>query len=239
VSDESTLRRELAAAIPDAPRTIEMRALLALAATTCAGTADGAVIANEARRVVALVGDPDDALVEDTLARMGTSATVLSLHRTRGRAGGLAWKRATVMTLAHPERLAERAREARPHVVPLDLSHLAHVPVALGEELASALGAGPVTCALTSDGEPASFAYAPFETERLFDVSVDTLAEHRGHGHATRAAAVLVDLVRATGRAPVWAAADENRASLAVAKKLGFAPLSHLFVAETHGPSGV
>lgn len=100
------------------------------------------------------------------------------------------------------------------------------LPNALRDELTWARTRGPIwTCYV--DGEPACFAYAPWRSPTLFDVSVDTLPGYRQLGLATIAAAAMI---RAERGKPVWGADEENYASLRLAERLGFTPVDELWV---------
>jgi hypothetical protein len=108
---------------------------------------------------------------------------------------------------------------------------LAHLPPALAEELTSASRRGCSIWAAHVDGEPVSFAYAPWRSARWFDVSVDTVATARQLGLATITASAMIQSERAAGREPVWGADEANVASLRLAKRLGFVPVDEIWVA--------
>jgi RimJ/RimL family protein N-acetyltransferase len=75
-----------------------------------------------------------------------------------------------------------------------------------------------------------AFCYPVLQTERWWDVSVDTLEEFRGRGLAPRAAREMVRLMRTRGKSPVWGAVETNAASLSVARRLGFVEAGRLAV---------
>jgi predicted GNAT family acetyltransferase len=106
----------------------------------------------------------------------------------------------------------------------------APLPPALADELAWARTRGTVWTAYV-DGEPASFAYAPWHSPTYFDVSVDTLPGARQLGLATLVASAMIRDERTRGRQPVWGADEGNAASLALAKRLGFVPVDEIWVA--------
>ena len=121
---------------------------------------------------------------------------------------------------------------------------LDHVPQSLREELTEALEGHPAArfvpgalpprqpadasdtpipmAGAWADGRPVAFCYPALQTESLWDVAVDTLAAYRGRGLAFRAARAMIRHMRARGKAPVWCALESNRASLSVARRLGF-----------------
>ena len=59
-------------------------------------------------------------------------------------------------------------------------------------------------------------------TDAYGDIGVHTLPNWRGHGFATAAAALVAQWLQENGRIPVWSCGEDNKASLQVAKKLGF-----------------
>ena len=77
---------------------------------------------------------------------------------------------------------------------------------------------------------PVSFCYPAWITERLWDVSIDTLEGHRGQSLGARAVRFMIDLMAADGREPVWGALESNTASLRLGAKLGFVPAGDLVV---------
>ena len=106
---------------------------------------------------------------------------------------------------------------------------LAHLPGELRQELESTRGRSPLAVGFV-DGRAVSFACAPWQTETLFDLSIDTLEPHRGRGLAAAVAALLIDAVSRAGRQPVWGALEDNGPSLRLAARLGFVPVDRLFV---------
>ena len=81
-------------------------------------------------------------------------------------------------------------------------------------------------------GEAVSFCYAGSVTEQLWDISIDTLAEHRRRGYAALCVAFMVNHMRKQGKEPVWGALETNDASLGLAAKLGFVPVDRVVVFE-------
>jgi GNAT superfamily N-acetyltransferase len=67
-----------------------------------------------------------------------------------------------------------------------------------------------------------SFCYPVWQTERLWDVSIETLEPYRRRGLGARAARTLIRHMRKTGRAPVWGALETNSGSRRLAAGLGF-----------------
>lgn len=89
------------------------------------------------------------------------------------------------------------------------------------------------------EGAAVSFSYSSSATETLADVSIDTLLAHRGRGVGAAVASTLIDCLVRQGKMPVWGAAEDNRASLRLAEKLGFTrPAGELFVCEPRRSAG-
>jgi hypothetical protein len=79
------------------------------------------------------------------------------------------------------------------------------------------------------DGRPVSFCYAAWQTERLWDVAVQTLAGWRRRGFAAAAFEALGHHLVKQGLEPVWGAYGGNPASLALARRLGFTEAARYF----------
>ena len=122
-----------------------------------------------------------------------------------------------------PVRVIERAAD-------VDLRHL---PAGLAAEMDAALKRTFVSMAFV-DGLPVSFCYPHHQSERHWDVSVDTIEGHRRAGHAARAfGAAHEHLLVREGKLPVWGALASNEASVQMAERLGFQPVvtRHLLIA--------
>lgn len=134
--------------------------------------------------------------------------------------------RALLHTLPDPEALPD-LEGAIP--LPAD-ADLARVPAEIAAELADARGRGEIWSCYV-DGDPVAFAYAPWRSATLFDVSVDTLAGARQLGLGTIVASTLIRHERVAGREPVWGADEGNTASLRLARTLGFVEIDRIWVA--------
>jgi hypothetical protein len=194
-------------------------------AVPCGG---GFVVADDAQRVMVALGAVDPRAL---VLRPGFAVLCAIEHLDLAAALGadhLHVERALLHTLPDPSLLPddEGAVAIAPGVdLPLD-----HLPPELAAELDRAHRAGVVYAAFV-EGVAVSFAFAPWRTERWFDVSVDTAPGARQLGLATRVAAAMIHGERAAGREPVWGAAESNRASLALARRLGFTEVDALWVA--------
>lgn len=108
---------------------------------------------------------------------------------------------------------------------------LAGLPAEWGASVRRAWERGPVAAVL-ADGRAVSVCSSFCESERLWDVSIDTLEAHRRRGYARRATARLIRHQRERGRAPVWGTTEDNLASRALAESLGFRECGRLATAE-------
>ena len=83
--------------------------------------------------------------------------------------------------------------------------------------------------------QPVSFCYAGSMTESFWDVSIDTLPEHRRQGYAALCATHMIRHMQVQGKQPIWAAVEENPASWRLAEKLGFVRVDELALFEPSG----
>ena len=114
---------------------------------------------------------------------------------------------------------------------------LDHLPAHLREEMDAALGRTFVAMTFV-EGRAVAFCYAHHETERFWDVSVDTLEDQRRRGHAARAFGFASAAMLDEGKAAVWGALDSNVASKGMALRLGMAPIAENFLLIAAGPPG-
>ncbi|HEX2253007.1 MAG TPA: GNAT family N-acetyltransferase [Thermoanaerobaculia bacterium] len=121
-----------------------------------------------------------------------------------------------------------------------------HLPEAMRDELTTEHARHRPLAAVFVEGRPVSVCYAAFETEGLWDVAIETLAEHRRRGLAAACFGALASWLAGRGRRPVWGALDGNEPSLRLAAVLGFEPVAQLtsfvrptgFVDATRAPGG-
>ena len=92
----------------------------------------------------------------------------------------------------------------------------------LREELEEVLDEGKVISATWVDQQPVAFCYSVGESERYWDVSVDTLENYRRRGYALQAFLHQYAYWKERNRNPIWGAACSNAASRMMALKLGF-----------------
>jgi len=194
--------------LPDIPRWVEAHGIAADPTHWRRELGDGCyALGHDAMRLVVLVGEPPAVLdLPSTHAVLSTTPLPRSA-------------RAILHTLDGDAPDFEGA---------VELPASAPLPEYLATELTWARTRGPIwTCYV--DGEPAAFAYAPWRSPTLFDVSVDVIPGARQLGLGTIVASALIAAERP--RRPVWGADEGNHASLRLAARLGFTPLDEIWVA--------
>jgi len=75
--------------------------------------------------------------------------------------------------------------------------------------------------AVVEDDEAVSLCFSARLTERAAEAGVQTLEAYRGRGYAPAAVIAWAHAIRATGQIPLYSTSWDNRASQAVARKLG------------------
>ncbi len=86
-----------------------------------------------------------------------------------------------------------------------------------------AAGRAPVM-AVVEDGYPVSVCFSARRSNIAAEGGVETAAEYRGRGLASRVTAAWALATRASGRIPLYSTDWSNEPSLAVARKLGLEP---------------
>jgi len=194
--------------LPDVPRWVEAHGIAADPTHWRRELGDGAfALGHDDARLIVIVGDPPSAL---DLPATHSLLTTSPLPRST---------RAILHTLESDSPDFEGA-------VPLPPD--APLPDYLARELAWARARGPVLCCYV-DGEPAAFAYAPWRSATLFDISVDVIPSARQLGLGTIVASALIQAEHP--RRPVWGADEDNTASLRLAARLGFTAVDEIWVA--------
>ena len=202
--------------LPDIPRWVEANGIAADADGWRAPVGGGYALGHDAAKLIVLAGELD---AED-VARFRTGYP----HHTFLFSGDELCNafarstRAILHTLEDPDLLPEYEGAVMFTDEPPDT------------ELAWAATRGPIWTTYV-DGIASAFAYAPWRTTKLFDVSIDVLPAARQLGLGTIVAAAMIRGERARGLEPVWGADEGNIASLRLAKRLGFVPVDELWVA--------
>ena len=80
------------------------------------------------------------------------------------------------------------------------------------------------------EGAPVAWCASAATSESLWDASVDTLAEWRRMGLAAAASRALISHMSTRGLHPVWGALEDNTASRALARRLGFVECDELYL---------
>jgi len=205
--------------LPDTPRWVEANGIAA-DPTHWREELDGDyALGHDAARLIVVVGHPThpDGLGE-LAARHPEHVILLDNPAIAPRPA----TRAILHTLPDPAALPE-------HEGAIPLPEDAPLPDSLAGELAWARTRGTVWTAYV-DGAPACFAYAPWRSPTLFDVSVDTVPAARQLGLATIVASTMIRAERTAGREPVWGADEGNLASMRLAARLGFVPTDEIWV---------
>jgi GNAT acetyltransferase-like protein len=229
---------EILAALPDLPRWVEARGMLLSGrceVVSCGPSAGDVILHSRSTPLVVIAGDPPLEPLATSVAEPGPGVVLCAPERADEVRPLLSrWKRvgAAIHRLHGDDPPVSRG------LVGYEIGILAkkdgsgrlgHLPSPLREEISSALSGGHVAAAM-SDGVPVSFCYPVWETETLWDVSVDTLESDRNRGLGTACAAFLIDHMRRHEKEPVWGALEDNAPSLAVAANLGFARVDRMIV---------
>jgi GNAT superfamily N-acetyltransferase len=223
--------QNLARSLPDIPRWVETRGLLLGGRCTIAVSPEGFVVKALDSPLVCCVGRPDPDDIRKAVADPCPDLRVLvPPEEAEPVDRALAeWSRASatihlLQTGTWPE--PDPAVDVR---LLEDELLLGLLPDGLREELSSTRP--PATMAVAfSDGLPASICYSCWETETLWDISIDTVPEFRRRGLAEACTAFLIGTMRERGKEPVWGAEDANLPSLRLAAKMGFVPVDRLIL---------
>jgi GNAT superfamily N-acetyltransferase len=238
--------------VPDLPRWIDTRGMLLSGRArvhvlpSSSEPPSGLIVVVRDSALVSIVGRPAQSSIADVLGTLAGDINVLVQMEDAdyvGRALGR-WRRqrAIVHTLPHAPDLDARDPQARVFTME-SAPRFDHVPDALRRELLDALKGRTVSrfvpgtlppshaqvsrvrvpmAAVWTDGRPVSFCYPVWQTETLWDVSIETLEPYRRHGLGARAARTLIRHLRGSGLSPVWGALETNAASRGLAARLGF-----------------
>lgn len=237
--------------VPDRPRWIDTRGMLLSGRSVVfapSGPADADLItAVPDAALASIVGRPPIASVRKAVSSLAGDVNVLSQMEDADyvAAALTGWRRQRAIIHVLPSALKwERDTDTGARIFSRQTApRFDHVPEHLRRELLDALNGRTVSrfvpghlprssslvsrvtvamAAVWADGRPVSFCYPVWQTETLWDVSIETLPAYRGQGLGGRAARTLIRHMRATGRAPVWGALETNTASRALAARLGF-----------------
>jgi hypothetical protein len=204
--------------LPDLPRWVEAHGIASDPEGWCEELGGGFAVGHDRAKLIVVAGEVE---ASDVAALASRPHVILVEREELGLATKRRCERAILHTLPDASALPDYDGATPLGDAPL--------PAALAGELAWARTRGTIWSAFV-DGEPVSFAYAPWRSASWFDVSVDTLPGARQLGLATIVAAAMIRDERAQGREPVWGADEGNIASLRLAKRLGFEPVDEIWV---------
>jgi hypothetical protein len=232
----------LARLVPDEPQWIDLKGLLLSGRCDIWAEADperGFVARSWDYPFASLFGDPSPEFIAEAataglaasnLPHFGGHWQLLATHQNHSLVESAlpGWKR-TGIALHRPGKPAEKPDpDSSTEIRLLPSGHhetglrLDHVPEASRYELTLEwVSRRPIAVAITG-GLPVAFCYAAFTTERLWDVSVETLEPYRRRGLAGACFLALAAHMKKSNRTPAWGAMLDNPASLGLAAKLGY-----------------
>ena len=230
------LANDLRATLPDEPRWLETRAMLASrdAVVTGGNTVESGFVVRLVRgavSAVAVVGQPPPTSVADAVAGTTELTPVVvqsadAPHVEQALGGAWTHERA----ILHRRDAAGSCAAPAADVRLLSRSDsLEHLPAGLRHEMTHAQAFAPVAAVFIGT-LPVSFCYPVWTTERLWDVSIDTLEAFRGRSLGAAAVLFMTEVMHRSGREPVWGALASNQASLRLGAKLGFTPVGEITV---------
>jgi len=191
------------------------------------------VLWNRRRELTAVVGRPDRSAIQETLVRAENKGVVICAPENTEWLGAIleGWSAgsATLHLLKDSSRLPRPDPNSVRFIAADEIATLGYLPPPLLEEL-EVVAPTCLIAATLVDKMPMSFCYVAWETETLWDISIETLPGHRGKGHAGVAVSFLIGHMNRKGKQPVWGAEDSNSPSLKLAAKLGFVPVDRLTV---------
>lgn len=222
--------QDLARSLPDIPRWVETRGLLLGGRCTVAASAGGFLVKAIDSPLLCCVGRPDLESIRQAAGDAGSAQVLVPPEEAERVARALPdWSpaSATIHRLA-PGRWPEPDPSVDVRLVQAE-PLLALIPDRIRSEIREALPRATVAVAF-SERLPASICYSCWETETLWDISVDTMPEFRRRGLAEACTAFLLRTMRERGKEPVWGAEDTNLSSLRLAAKMGFEPVDRLIL---------
>ncbi len=246
MSSVESLRGRLLNLVPDEPVWIEARAALLDPHSRLFGDPRGFVIRSDRLRLGAVAGDASESLVREALSDIEDAAAdptaLWAVVAPEGfmpevRTALSDWSFDEADTFREPAGGVLPGREPSAErspvrwMLPGESALLEGLPEALASEVSEALDRSEVAAAWV-DGRPVSFCYIACESERLWDVSIDTIPDYRRRGLAGECVAWMAAKMRERGQRAVWGAHSENLASRRLALKLGFEPSGRLCLFE-------
>jgi GNAT superfamily N-acetyltransferase len=227
----------IAQRLSDLPRWVEVRDLL-LEGCELLGLQEepelSFLVRDADTKSIFVVGTPAPGAVEAAIQQNEHGGSIIA---TQEQASWLVdllpgWTRTRIIvyTLPHLHRLPSVDDGMVTFLDPRTLPQLA-LPSDLREELEAAANFTQIAATFVAQ-QPVAFCYAGAVTETLWDISIDTVPEHRRQGHAGRCVAYMIRYMLSQGKHPVWQAVEANSASWRLAQKLGFVPIDELALFE-------
>lgn len=222
---EQHIRSNLHESLADLPRWVETRDLLEYGDFLHYEEQDPGqfVIAASADEFGSVVGRPNLTQIQKAAA-MCTEILAFPDNIDHVRQALPDWSAESVRVHIAPEGIKEVSIDNAEYRI-LNAGEVAtfdHLPEDLLQEFKEVDEDSRPICAVFTDATAVAFCYPTSHSETLWDVSVDTLEEHRGNGFAGLAFIGMAELMRKQGLAPQWCAVEGNPASWKVANKLGF-----------------
>ncbi len=237
------LRGELLERVPDDPVWIEARAALLDSKSRLYGDPRGFVVRSDGLRLGAIVGRASESLIREALSDIADAgsdptalwAVVMPAGFTRdARSAMSGWRADEASIFGEPNEGGVSTQTASANVRLMRRSEavlLEDLPEALAAELNEVFDRSEVAAAWV-DGRPVSFCYIACESEKLWDISINTVAAYRRRGLAGDCVRWLAATMAKRGKRAVWGAHSENVASRRLAEKLGFEPSGRLCLFE-------
>lgn len=219
----------LLAEVPDVPEWALTRYILSSNGSVVSD-ASGSVVLNADHDFLSVIGVPEVetirkaiALTEEEAAILVQPDAVANVQAATGLPGDQAELHTLIgdaPTVARNPDVTVRLLDGVPDTMPES---------DLREELEEVLEEGKVISATWMDNQPVAFCYSVGESERYWDVSVDTVEAYRRRGLALQAFLQQYAYWQERNREPIWGAAMSNEASRMMALKLGFQRIAEIW----------
>lgn len=216
----------LVGSLPDIPRYLETRSILLSGRCEVfgleheeQGESEPSFVARELEededQTIYVAGRPSPEVIREAARRNRNGGMILSTPEDAPHVQRIlsSWTstRATLHLLGDVSRLPKPAAD---EVKPFGASDLDAASNDLPEDLLAflegVLDQGVPVAAAFAGQRPVSFCCASDETETLWDISIDTLEEHRRQGHAGRCVSWMVAEMRRRGKEPVRGAEETS-----------------------------
>lgn len=229
ISPESLARR-----LPDTAAYVDTRGLLLSRPCEIFGQDPGTgnfVVRARYSELICVAGEPAPAAIRQAIKKSGPTITVLSnLDNGDFLASVLPdWKKskAILHELKHSSPVRSHLYLQVSFVSREQIESIAADAPDLAGELDREFAFTPIAATFVNR-KPISFCFPTFETESLWDVSIETLPAFRRRGYAAACFKFMREHMQEEGKRPIWGAEADNKASLQLARKLGFVPVDEV-----------